>query len=65
MGTLIEGSGMGGRGFQDVGDLLQGSGAVSPTIWVRNMGDIPKHCEDAGRIQPPGDTPNDGAAAKM
>ena len=64
MGPPVESSGVGGCGSLDVGSLLQDSGTGGPTLWVGDMGDVPTHQEDAGRISPPGDTPNDGAADK-
>ena len=56
---------MRGRGRQDIGGILQGSGAGGPTLQALDMGDVPMHWENSGRISPPFDTLTDGVAADM
>ena len=62
MVPAIEGYDMGGRECPGVGEFIQGSGAGSPTIWVRGVGGVPTHQDGSGRILTLGDIPNYGAA---
>ena len=63
MGAPVEGAGTGGCRRQDVRDILQGSSTGDATIWVGDVGVVPMHQDDAGRISPPGDLTTDGLEA--
>ena len=61
MGAPFKGVGMGGCGRQDVREFLQVSGTGSATLKVIGVGDIPKYCENDGRVSPPVYQTNDWA----
>ena len=47
----------------DVEEFLHGGGTGGPTIWIGDVGEVYNHWQYAGRLTPPGDNLNDGAAA--
>ena len=44
--------GVGGRGCQDIKDILQGGGPSDATVCVGDMSHEPTHPQDAGGISP-------------
>ena len=64
VGLTDEVSRMKGHIHLDNREFLHGGGAVNPTLWIGDMGDISMHWEDAGDISPTGDKLTDRSAAK-
>ena len=62
MGATDQGVGKRGRGFQDLGKDLCGSGRESFSVWVRYVGDDTMHWEGFGSIPPQGVPQDDGTA---
>ena len=52
MDAVVAGVGKGKYKFLDVGFFLHHGDAVSTSLWVREMGYVPTHWEDAGRLPP-------------
>ena len=40
----------GGRGCQDIGNILQGDGSDGPPVWIGDVGHDPMHRQDSGGI---------------
>ena len=51
-----------GSGCLVVDNVLRGSFAGSPVVWFGDVGYVPIHWEDLGRIPPQGGLRTDGAA---
>ena len=57
-------TGTGGRQPTGLGDVLQGGGTGGPSIWVRDVGDDPRHGKGPGKFPAQGLQADYGEAAE-
>ena len=62
VGAADAGVGERGSGFPDAGDVLHGICEGSPVVWVGDVGYVPVHWVDLGRIPTQGGPHNYGEA---
>ena len=62
VGTDDKGVGTRGSGCPDVRNVLRGSLTGSPVVWFVDVGYVPAHWEDLGRIPPKVGSKTDGTA---
>ena len=58
MGPPLADPGEGGRGSEDVTEILNIGCAGNTTVWVRDLGGNPLRVADPGGVPPPGGTAN-------
>ena len=64
MFPVVLGSGNVGGRFLDVGTVLHCGGARGPSVWVGDVGYVPRHWEEYGQLLPKCGTQVEGKVAE-